>query len=816
MVNRNIQMKKKNNDEWENLFPISLQENIYNNDGEPLPTTLENIENDFTNNIELVKNDIEDINNNVSDTNEKVNINNIDLSQRFINVKRPPYNAKGDGVTNDYDAIMQAYNDANDNDTLLISSDQGFVVDKTLVFDKGVNIEMRSPIILDTNSNIPAIEIGSFDGQNMSIRKLKFNLKVSRKNRTTWTNDNDIGIKLINQFSNDINIQQVEGFTVGIEAVGNNSGFSHNQIRLHDIVNNHKHVILTALNGGYVNENLWIGGRFTNFGADTPDNNFKDKRRAIVIHSPDNSYINNNNNIFLKPCFQNKEGIGIDIIHGAMNKVIAGRSEGPSYNSSFSNASNNNEIEILYATTGNSERYLNKSNNSTNIVTLGRYSDVSSAQRVIVDRNNMEELSSVSDNKLSIEDCSFLRLPNSNDDFKTYITTDVASIVHDSLNITSGVVGNFLTTDEVKKFVIQLGTTSDSDHWVMVMAFDGIGNRLPQSSNAVIGADRAGERFTQYTDGLFRTSPVGNNYVSFEVSEETKKIWVGVGRSSAATAKLKGYQILTNEKYMGDALLQKTYTVDFLNKKRVKNDGIAPQYYVENSHEAIIPKEIFMRVQEEMDRRANMVSGKGKRRVYSSKYALSSIVYCSKCGDIYRRIAWNNRGKKYIVWRCCTRVTHGPEACEARTIREEDLQEAVVEAINQLISESSELKEIIKENIEKAITGDGSSQIEEIDKEMLKVQEELLKVANAKKDYTDLADRVEELRNKKEKILLDMAEEKNEQSRLKELEEFLDNQELEIESYDEELVRKLVDKIVVYEEKLKVVFKSGIEIDINK
>ena len=223
-----------------------------------------------------------------------------------------------------------------------------------------------------------------------------------------------------------------------------------------------------------------------------------------------------------------------------------------------------------------------------------------------------------------------------------------------------------------------------------------------------------------------------------------------------------------------------------------------------------------MRVQEEMDRRANMVSGKGKRRIYSGQYALSSIVYCSKCGDIYRRIAWNNRGKKYAVWRCCTRVTNGSEACHARTIKEDDLQEAVVEAINQLISESSELKEIIKENIEKAITGDGSSGIEEIDKEMLKVQEELLKAANAKKDYTDLVDRVEELRNEKEKILLEMAEEKNEQSRLMELEEFLDNQELEIERYDKDLVRKLVDKIVVYEKKLKVIFKSGLEFEISK
>ncbi len=291
---------------------------------------------------------------------------------------------------------------------------------------------------------------------------------------------------------------------------------------------------------------------------------------------------------------------------------------------------------------------------------------------------------------------------------------------------------------------------------------------------------------------------------------EKDKIVNGAGNKKWHVSNLN--QILTNEKYMGDALLQKTYTVDFLNKKRVKNDGIAPQYYVENSHEAIIPKEIFMRVQEEMDRRANMVSGKGKRRIYSSKYALSSIVYCSKCGDIYRRIAWNNRGKKYTVWRCCTRVTHGPEACKARTIREDDLQEAVVEAINQLISESSQLKKIIKENIEKSITGNGSSRIKEIDKEMLAVQEELLKVANAKKDYTDLAKRVEELRNEKEKILLEMAEEKNEQSRLMELEEFIDNQELEIESYDEDLVRKLIEKIVVYDDDLKIVFKSGLEV----
>ena len=69
------------------------------------------------------------------------------------------------------------------------------------------------------------------------------------------------------------------------------------------------------------------------------------------------------------------------------------------------------------------------------------------------------------------------------------------------------------------------------------------------------------------------------------------------------------HKMLQNEKYIGDALLQKTYTVDFLNKKRIKNDGILPPYYVEGSHEGIIPRDLFMQTQEELIRRSNLHSG---------------------------------------------------------------------------------------------------------------------------------------------------------------------------------------------------------------
>jgi hypothetical protein len=86
-----------------------------------------------------------------------------------------------------------------------------------------------------------------------------------------------------------------------------------------------------------------------------------------------------------------------------------------------------------------------------------------------------------------------------------------------------------------------------------------------------------------------------------------------------------------------------------MTKKRVANKGIVPQYYVENSHEAIIPRELFLQVREEMVRRARVKTATGKRRVYSGKYALSHLIYCSDCGDLYRRTQWYLKGEHVPV-----------------------------------------------------------------------------------------------------------------------------------------------------------------------
>ena len=294
---------------------------------------------------------------------------------------------------------------------------------------------------------------------------------------------------------------------------------------------------------------------------------------------------------------------------------------------------------------------------------------------------------------------------------------------------------------------------------------------------------------------------------------EKDNILTGAGRKKWIPSSVR--RILTNEKYMGDALLQKTYTVDFLNKTRVKNDGIVPQYYVQDSHDAIIPKNIFMKVQEELTRRANINENSNKKRINSSKYALSSLIKCGKCGEIYRRVVYTNRGVKVPVWRCLTRIEEGPHTCDAETLSEELIQEKVLEAINKTIDGKEKIKSIIKNNIEKALIKKSGDEILKLDQRMLAIQKEVLQKANAKEDYTDLALKLEELRDDKSEIMLKEAENENLKERLKVMKEFLEEKEIRIDRFDDVLVRKLIEGIEVNGNIILVEFKSGIKIEVK-
>ena len=194
----------------------------------------------------------------------------------------------------------------------------------------------------------------------------------------------------------------------------------------------------------------------------------------------------------------------------------------------------------------------------------------------------------------------------------------------------------------------------------------------------------------------------------------------------------------------------------------------------------------------------------------------SSICTCSRCGDIYRRIAWNNRGKKSAVWRCCTRVENGPKKCDAPTIQEIELQDATVKAINLLISCSAAMKEKLAENIAIAIADDNTGDLEEINKILTAKQRELVKLAHAKKDYNDLADEIDKIRKKKQRILVTKAETEGYKKKIEELQDFINEGDTELSEYDEKIVRKYIKEIRVFDNRLQVFFKAGIDIDITR
>jgi site-specific DNA recombinase len=274
---------------------------------------------------------------------------------------------------------------------------------------------------------------------------------------------------------------------------------------------------------------------------------------------------------------------------------------------------------------------------------------------------------------------------------------------------------------------------------------------------------------------------------------------------------------LRNEKYIGDALLQKTYTVDFLTKKRVKNNGLVPQYYVENSHEAIIPREIFMQVQEELIRRRIVhTSPNGKNRTFSSTHCFSNMIICGGCGEFFRRIHWNNRGKKSIVWRCISRLENTGQFCDARTIQESTIEQVLINAINQTLCEKDYFLATLKNNIETVITHENDTTLADIDKRLSELQSELVKLANAKADYEDVANEIYRLREEKQKVQLENVGRDELKKRITDMGDFLRKQPTAITEYDEQLVRRLIEKVTVYEDKFTVEFKSGVTVDVNE
>ncbi|RQN12476.1 recombinase family protein [Clostridium butyricum] len=283
--------------------------------------------------------------------------------------------------------------------------------------------------------------------------------------------------------------------------------------------------------------------------------------------------------------------------------------------------------------------------------------------------------------------------------------------------------------------------------------------------------------------------------------------------------------ILRNEKYMGDALLQKSLTVDFLTKKRVKNKGHAQQYYVEDSHPAIISKEMFQQVQEELKRRSSLRKKPTELKTrFTSEYPFSGITYCGKCGMKFRRKRWGTKKYAQDMWMCMTRVDKGVEACDMPAAHEEKLKQAFVRAINKAINDKEAFVKKIVENVEKVVPPiEEDLSIEEIEARLKELQQELMSLVRLNVntgfdaevydgEYGRIAKEIESLREKKQRIQEAKLDDTIRKNRAEQIAEIIKEQDL-VKGFDEELFREVIDRVTVLSiVEVEFQFKSGLNV----
>lgn len=353
------------------------------------------------------------------------------------------------------------------------------------------------------------------------------------------------------------------------------------------------------------------------------------------------------------------------------------------------------------------------------------------------------------------------------------------------------------------QFRNQQGKVQINHNWFLGYTKDAEGNLVIDPAQAEI------------VRRIYREYLEGASFLQIKRSLEADGIPNGAGHLKWHESNI--HQILTNEKYIGDALLQKTYTVSILDRKRAVNNGEMPKYYVEGSHEAIISKDVFMKVKAEIARRANLNPG-GKRRVYSSKYALSGMVFCGHCGDIYRRVKWNNRGCKSTVWRCVSRVLKKDVDfdCPARTVKEEVLQGAVLTAVNDAYGRRNAVISLLKTNIRETVFDDLEAKIAVIDEQLAELQQQMIDNSGDNALVEELGLLMDDLRGDRQDILAEAAERTDLQARMNDMIAFLEEMPTMLTEYSDTITRRLVEKITIYDEKIVVELKSGLQMEVEE
>ena len=289
------------------------------------------------------------------------------------------------------------------------------------------------------------------------------------------------------------------------------------------------------------------------------------------------------------------------------------------------------------------------------------------------------------------------------------------------------------------------------------------------------------------------------------------KWWQGTVRS-----------ILTNEKYKGDALMQKYYTEDFLTKKQVLNQGVLPQYYVEGNHEAIIAPETFELVQQELIRR------KEKQGRYSGVDIFASRIVCGQCGAYYGSKVWHSNQARYrrVIFRCNRKYEAGSK-CSTPHVTEEQVKLHFTTALNKLIAcrdeivadmncTADELYDTTSLEAEKARLLDEMNILSDMMQAAISENARVaLDQAEYQKRYDDLAERYAAIKEQHDKTAAAIAEMLSAKAATQQFITTLTSLEKPLVEFSPELWGMLLDHATVYaDDDIRFTFRNGVEINV--
>ena len=306
---------------------------------------------------------------------------------------------------------------------------------------------------------------------------------------------------------------------------------------------------------------------------------------------------------------------------------------------------------------------------------------------------------------------------------------------------------------------------------------------------------------------------------------ESQNILTRQGKAEWSASVIR--KMLSNEKYVGDVLYQKTYCVDCISKKVKVNRGEVTRYLISNNHAPIIDRDTFNLVQAELSRRNSknkkMDSAITEQGKYSGKFALSELLICGSCGSYYRRRAKVANGKTTQYWRCINRLEHGKKYCkDSAGIEEQMLQETICRCLSKMLEDSQEVYSLIQSNLAYAVSGNSAAldvhlietQMKQVKQDADNMMEKMSKTEGSTELYekalSELFEQLVALRTKYEQARAQSEQSESVNAEVQRILNILQNTEISFTEYDDLTVRRLVECIQVCgKEKIIVTLKGG-------